>query len=321
MINFIIEAKIVPVISGALKRFKVFRRLLPKKTGGSINSRYCYSVWLRHLSNLIQYNNNEIPQHVAELGPGDSLGIGIASLLSGTESYYALDVIKFWEPERNLRMLDELLELFNKRSNIPDNKEFPDVTPELDDYSFPSSILTLERLYKSLSPERVYLIRKELKDPENSLNTFIKYKIPWYDPSIINEKAIDLILSQAVMEHVDDLENTYTAMKAWLKDAGYISQTVDFRSHGFTKNWNGHWTLSDFEWKIVRGGRVYAINRQPLSPHLKYLSEKKFNILKIEKLKMENIFNQNQLANNFKNLSYEDLNTSGAYFLAKNDCS
>ena len=53
-------------------------------TGGRTNSpRYCYSAWLKHLVMAHQNNLDPYPSTIAELGPGDSLGMGIAALLSG----------------------------------------------------------------------------------------------------------------------------------------------------------------------------------------------------------------------------------------------
>ena len=52
-------------------------------TGGSDSARYCYSVWLRHLRSLAPYGFRVKGAHVGELGPGDSIGIGLAALLSG----------------------------------------------------------------------------------------------------------------------------------------------------------------------------------------------------------------------------------------------
>ena len=38
---------------------------------------------------------NGVPAVIAELGPGNSLGVGLAGLISGAEKYYGLDVVKY----------------------------------------------------------------------------------------------------------------------------------------------------------------------------------------------------------------------------------
>jgi hypothetical protein len=317
MLRLFSEAKLKPIIAGTLKRVPLMKQVLPKKTGGSINARYCYSVWLRHLSYLALYNGNRVPARVAELGPGDSLGVGLAALLSGSEKYYALDVIKFWQPARNIQIFNDLLILFNSRANIPDNFEFPNIFPVLDDYSFPSNILTEEMLMLSLNPARIEKIISELNNPDDSNNTIIKFKIPWFERKVINERSLDLILSQAVMGQVDELENTYFSMNSWLIESGFISHSIDFRSTGFTRSWNGHWTLSEFEWKVVRGGRVYAINRQPISTHRALLKRYNFPILYEKTITSNNGFKKADLARQFQNITEEDLITSGIFFVAQ----
>ena len=53
-------------------------------TGGTDSARYCYTIWLRHLSILYKNGFTKIPDTIAELGPGDSIGTGLAGLLSGS---------------------------------------------------------------------------------------------------------------------------------------------------------------------------------------------------------------------------------------------
>ena len=50
-----------------------------KKTGsgGAYSAKYCYSVYLRHMVMVKKSNLNTSPKVVAELGPGDSLGVGL----------------------------------------------------------------------------------------------------------------------------------------------------------------------------------------------------------------------------------------------------
>src|SRR5450631_2613031 len=80
-------------------------------TGGTISGRYCYSVWLWHLVYAANSGLQTRPRVVAELGPDDSLGTGIAALLSGAEQYFALDAVSHANAEHNLGILDELVAL------------------------------------------------------------------------------------------------------------------------------------------------------------------------------------------------------------------
>src|SRR4051794_32779193 len=75
-------------IPGALTLRKA---LLPPLTN-EVSSRSCYSVWLRHLVAIQQAGVSLQPRVVAEIGPGGSLGVGVAALLSGASRYLAFDV-------------------------------------------------------------------------------------------------------------------------------------------------------------------------------------------------------------------------------------
>src|SRR5450432_2140607 len=135
------KEKLTPIVKGIIKHIPGVKKLLSNRIGGAVESRYCYSIWMRHLHhwNIV---NDCIPETVAELGPGDSLGTGLASLLSGSKNLYALDVVKYWDNKRNLEIFEELVVLFSSRTNIPDNIEYPLIRPKLESYSFPSGILS-----------------------------------------------------------------------------------------------------------------------------------------------------------------------------------
>ena len=51
-----------------------------------------------------------------ELGPGDSLGVGIMSVLTGAQKYIVIDAVRHTDKEKNLEMFDKLLELLKERS-------------------------------------------------------------------------------------------------------------------------------------------------------------------------------------------------------------
>lgn len=224
---------------------------------------------------------NQIPKTVAELGPGDSLGIGLAAMLCGSDKYYALDVVKFANAQRNIPVLEELIALFERREAIPDDTEFPGVHPKLDCYDFPHEILGENMLAASLHKQRLEKIAQALRmDSPDSRDPDIEisYFAPWYDPEIVAAESVDFAFSQAVMEHVEDLDLAYGALSRWLKPGAIMSHEIDFCSHSMTKNWNGHWILSDLSWKIIKGARTYLLNRQPHSHHLKLLEKYRFDL-------------------------------------------
>ena len=247
------------------------------------NARYCYSVWLRRLAILNKNGLNTNPTIIAELGPGDSMGVGLMALLTGANKYYAFDVVKQTSSEQNVALFDELITLLLNQSDIPGEIEFPRVHPQLISYNYPFNILTKERLANCLYDNRINQIRDNLLQHENlrKEESFLHYFCPWYESSIIDKESVDMIYSQAALEHVDDLNNTYDAMYQWLKPGGVMSHQIDFKSHGTSKNWNGHWSYSDFEWKLIRGNKTYLINREPLSTHIDLLKKKGFKIISV----------------------------------------
>jgi len=285
---------------------------------GTGSARYCYSIWLRHLVMMAQ---NHLPTQfdvVAELGPGNSLGVGLAALLSGVDRHYSLDVIDYTVNKSNVEIFDELTGLFQKRARIPDPTEFPEAKPFLSSYEFPSHILTEDRLSQALKRERIESIRKSLLDLKKGSgdDTRIFYFVPWCDSKVIQEESVDLIYSQAVLEHVDDLERTYEALARWLKPNGIFSCQIDFRCHETASEWNGHWTYSDFVWKLIRGKRPYLLNRKPHSTHIELLRKYGFEIICDIQFKIPSRIQKRHLASRFQNLSDEDLTTSGAFIQA-----
>ena len=216
--------QIKQVLYGLMTFVPILNRYKAKGTGGTDTARYCYSVWLRHLVVAAKHGLNHNPQTVAELGPGDSLGMGLAALITGSEKYYGFDVLEHWNVETNLKIFDELVELFEQRTDIPGDDEFPKVKPQLDDYAFPSEFLDEDRMRRALDPARLERIRRSIKD-QNNPESVVQYKVPWYDTGIMQTESCDMIFSQAVLEHVDDIPNTYTAMRQWLKPDGYMTHT------------------------------------------------------------------------------------------------
>ena len=248
-------------------------------SGGSYSPRYCYTVWIRHIVLAHKSNLNYCPNVVAELGPGDSLGVGIMALLLGSNKYIACDVVEFSNVKKNLIILEKLLVMLRNREPIPDDIEFPRVIPKLDDYSFPHDIYSDDYLKLCLSDERVEKIKASL----SSQNMMIEYNHAWTKDHGIYKRNIDMVISQAVLEHVDDLKSVYEIQKNWLNNKGFISHSIDFKSHGYSSTWDGHWKISNWRWYLLRGNRPYMINRKPLSKHLDLMAKNGFIIVNIVK--------------------------------------
>ncbi|MFC1864122.1 methyltransferase domain-containing protein, partial [Thermodesulfobacteriota bacterium] len=287
-------------------------------TDYNLPARYYYSVWMRHLVMAHKNGLRVLPDSVAELGPGQSVGIGIAALLSGASSYYALDIVEFASDDNNIKIFHELLDLFKNRADIPDNNEFKSVEPYLESYEFPDDILRKDHLEISLNGARIEAIENAVKNigRDSDSKIEISYMAPWDDRRIIKAGTVDLLISQAVLEHVDDLSGAYQSMYRWLKPGGFISHSIDFRSHGVADDWNGYWTYSDWVWKIIRGRRPYLINRQPYSAHLDLLEKTGFKLLCDIPIYRKSKIKRKNLAGEFQNLSEKDLNTRTTFIQA-----
>ena len=310
------QLKLQALLKGLATYLPVVRELACRGSGGTISARYCYSVWLRHLVKAHEMGLAAHLHRVAELGPGDSLGIGLAAMLSGVDHYYAFDARRHAYAQRNLDVFAELVDLFSRRVPIPDEVEFPLVFPRLAKYEFPQAILTEEVLNASLQPERLGAIRQALRGtPAANSSIRIVYAAPWDDSCLMESGVIDMIFSQAVLEHVENVGATYVASYRWLRPGGFMSHTIDFKSHGLTRDWNGHWTVSDLLWKIVLGTRPYLINRLSHSAHIAEMEKAGFQI--VADLKREGSpLSRRLLAPRFRTLSDDDLQTSAAFIQA-----
>jgi hypothetical protein len=94
-----------------------------------------------------------------------------------------------------------------------------------------------------------------------------------------------------------------------------MSHTIDYKSHGYTRDWNGHWTLSEFAWRMLKGNRPYLINRLPHSAHIEAMKKAGFEIIS-EIKKSGGSLPRHCLSSRFRTLSDDDLRTSCAFIHA-----
>jgi len=294
----------------------IFPGIIKTGTGGTDSARYCYSAWMRHLHYLSKCGMTNVPKTIAELGPGDSLGIGLCAMLSGADRYYALDIVEHAYNERNQAIFEELVVMFRNRDEIPDNNEFPRIKPLIDDYGFPFHILSDDLLKRTLKEDRIEQIRQSLKGLH--VNKFVQtginisYIVPWmdYTDELSN---VGLIFSQACLEHIDKLDEAYKSMSMILDENGFMSHQIGFVSHGITVEWNGHWALSDFIWRMIRGKRPYLINREPMAKHLTLMEKYDFKVLIIKRTINKDGIPYTKRSKRFKNMTEEDFETLSAF--------
>lgn len=234
----------------------------------------------------------------------------MCALLCGTRHYYAWDIIAYSPIERSLALLDQLAALFEARTPAPEG----DYSAAMFERRFPAEFLTDARLDAWLAADRVSAIRAALSSP-GTVNDGIQVE---YRSTIDGlASPADLVFSQAVMEHVDDIDGEYAGMFRALGLGGVTSHQIDFKSHGFARDWNGHWTLSDRQWRLVRGARKYAINRAPLHRHLAGLSAAGFRDVVVERTVSRSVLARSDLQPRFSEMPEADITTSSALVHAR----
>jgi SAM-dependent methyltransferase len=285
---------------------------------GAISARYCYSVWLRHLVMAHESGLATQLSVVAELGPGDSLGVGLAALLSGASKYFAFDVVRYAHDQTNVTILDELVRLFRGRERIPDEAEYPKVEPRLGSYKFPHHVLSERHLAEVFSEDRVRAIRDALHLAQTGSDgpIEIRYFAPWHDPAALAPVSVDMIVSQAVLEYVDDLPRTYGAFHQWLAPGGVASLVIDYKSHGTAREWDGHWMYPDLAWRLMRGKRPYYLNREPHSTHVQMLKQSGLTLVREARCSRTPETPRDRLAKRFRGMPEADRTTASAFIQA-----
>ena len=308
----------IAAVAKGLTTFIAPPRWLNRAEGRTLSARYCYSVYMRHIVRLHATGANTNPRTIAEIGPGASIGTGLAGLIAGAERYYGFDIKAYGSSPRNLAVFDELAALFRAHAPIPGTDEFASIKPSMESLAFPDHILTGQRLAQALSDERLARLRASLtREGMIAPHATVSYVAPWIDDGCITRGSVDWIFSQAVMEHVDDLEATYASCRDWLRPGAVMSHQIDFNSHGTATTWNGHWAYSDLTWRMVRGARGYLINRAPHSWHRAALTAAGFSILEDQPVKRDDGLGRAFLARPYRDLDDDDLTTAGAFIIAR----
>lgn len=316
------DAMTLRLMLGGLKSYFPALHAAHGGTAGRSAGAYCYSVWMRHLSIIARAVPSFRPKTVVEIGPGDSLGVGIAALLCGAEQYVGLDVADHIDPRHDSRVLDEIVELLEHRSPIPDGRVFPQLLPALQSYDFPARLFTDDGPRQlQLDHRRVASIRAALLERRQVLydDVPIGYAAPW-GPRTLDRQSVDLVLSQAALQQMaheperSELAGTFAAMSRWVKKGGVIAHQIDFGLLG-NGAWNQHWQFADAAWRVMRGNRPGFANRVPLSVYLALCEEYDFDVVSVKRVTAEGLPRE-RVAPRFRDLPEDDFITSSAHIVA-----
>jgi SAM-dependent methyltransferase len=292
--------KIPHIIKGICSHVPIIYDLRARRaaTGGTDSSAYCYRVWLGHLNALIEHGFEIDGARIGELGPGDSIGTGLAGLLCGAASYTGLDVFPYSAKADLRRMLRELAQKFADKEPISAGANLAEV---FDHKKIHARFVTIDR----------ELALNECK------NQVIKYCAPWTSLDVIAESSLDLVFSHCVLEYVDRLFETYQTMHKWLKPGGFCSHHIAMNANHFSPFWNGHWAYSDLEWRLLQGRRHTVLNREPLSTHITCVKKAGFEILHMKRYSGRAGLDPAALSPRFRTLDSEDLKTRGALLILR----
>ena len=289
-----LATRIVPSVAG----------IMAQRNQPRVTADYYYTVWLRHVSTAAHFKRWNAPQTVLEMGPGNALGTGMAALLSGVQKYIAYDATTLLKQNFDAQLFQDLATLFRHQ------KDFAKTDRIMPSTSFPSEVFPGEQLAQSLSAQSGERIRQSIQQG-NDLICYLN------TPTSLPDNSVDYLFSHSVLEHVEALEPLYRAMWRWLRPGGVMTHSIDFSSHGTSKEWNGHWTVPDFVWQLMRGKRSYFLNREPASTHRTLLEQHGFEIAAFHLSPLASALTRDDLATRFRQLSESDLTTVSAFVVAR----
>ena len=257
-----------------------------------------------------------------EIGPGDSLGVGCAALLSGAEQYVGLDLAARADARHDVQLLDELVSMFAHHAPIPDDRIFPNLLPKLSAYNFPNRLFADDGpRHIRIDNDRVQSIRAALLDRQDVLydNVPVGYMVPW-GMRTLDRQSVDLVITQASLQDLahdadrSELAGAFAAMSRWLRKGGIMSHQIDF-SFPLGAEWNHHWHYPEAAWRVLRGNRQAFENRVPLSVYLQLCDEYDFQVVSVKRVEQPGLPRE-KVAPRFRDLPEADFGTSSAHIVA-----
>lgn len=155
--------------------------------------------WLHQLNLYIGEPVNIKGKNILELGPGSDLGVGLLMLAMGVKQYNALDV-------------NDLV------ANVP---------PEFYETLF-STISCNTMLFETSGED----LRRQLEKTKQGNNERLNYVCKNdFDVGIFGKESIDIVFSQAAIEHFDDVKRTFSQLNEIVRPGGFFVAEIDLGTH------------------------------------------------------------------------------------------
>ena len=197
--------QVVVKVPGGRKCLAIRRVILNRPSAGGVRTPrtselapYNYGVWLRHMIEAQAQGLPGEPLTVCEIGPGKTIGTGLAALISGADRYIAIDGKWAWDTAKNVAMFDDLVALFCRRDARDASGDALPQGAMLSD-EFPAHVLSDSRMERCLDPARLGRIRESIArvNRDDSCIRYILQKNG--DPMHELDGTADMIFSQAAL--------------------------------------------------------------------------------------------------------------------------
>jgi hypothetical protein len=269
------------IVKGLLTFIPGINSLLDKRKSKSVHScsdaEFCYTLWLSLLVYLRENKIDASLKNIGEIGNGGSLGVGFCALLTGSQTYYSLQINDKINIRKNQKLLEEIITLFKNRTPI--SQKYYQINIKIKDHAFPEDLI-----FTAFSEDQVLRLREEINN-ELFQSKLIRIINKWENSPPL---GLNFIFSRAVMEHVRNPYEVYKAIKFHLNDSSYMMHDIELHSHGITNKTDGHFQISSLIWSIVYGKRSYFLNRWDLPEHITAINELNFGIIKMDQTCLNN---------------------------------
>lgn len=156
------------------------------------------TAWLKHLHHYTHGRIDIKDKVILELGPGADLGVGLLLLSQGAKQYYAFD--------KNYLIKNTPLEFYKQLFSVI--KDHP-------------------RLHTDIST-----LQKELELTLHKKNNRLNYIVEKnFNIDNISITPIDIIFSQAALEHIDNLPETLHGLNKYTKTGTIFLGEIDLQTH------------------------------------------------------------------------------------------